>query len=275
MNPAEIRAVASDLDGTLLRRDMSVSAFTRSELHRVVATGRMLAFVTGRPPRWMPPIIAATGHDGIAVCANGAVVLDVRSEQIVAHHVLPPAALGEVCAVIRTEMGSDARFGVELAPVGPMTGSRLVHESGFSALLPAPQDVLPLGELVTSADAVKLLARGTGPVSQTEEIAARVRAATGDVVTVSHSSRTTQLLEIAPAGITKASTLAEVVAVAGFGAADVVAFGDMPNDIPMLQWAGWGIAVADAHAAVIAAAQEVVPDADHDGPAGWLAAHLQ
>lgn len=274
MNPVDYRVIATDLDGTLLRRDMSVSAFTRDQLHRVVATGRGLVFVTGRPPRWMRPIIEATGHDGIAVCANGAVVLDVARERIVAHHVLPQAVLAEVCELVRTEMGPTARFGVELAPLGPMTASRLVHESGFSALLPAPQTVLPLHELVRLDSAVKLLVRGEGPVAETEDIANRVSAATADAVTVSHSSRTTQLLEIAPGGITKASTLAEVVASSGFAAADVVAFGDMPNDIPMLQWAGWGVAVADAHASVLAVAQEVVADAEHDGPARWLAAHL-
>ena len=54
----------------------------------------------------------------------------------------------------------------------------------------------------------------------------------------------------------------------------VVAFGDMPNDIPMLQWAGVGVAVAGAHPSVLAVADEVVADPEHDGLATWLADHL-
>lgn len=274
MTQAPISVVATDLDGTLLRPDLTVSAFTRQQLHRVVTSGRMLVFVTGRPPRWMPPVIETTGHDGVAVCANGAVVLDVASGQVVGHHTLPAADLAEICAVIRAEMGPQTRFGFELAPLGPMSGNRLVHEEGFLPPLRTSQDVAPLAELVAADGAVKLLARGTGHVDDTAQVAARVVAATGGAVTISHSSRTHQLLEIAPPGVTKATTLAELVESAGRSPAEVVAFGDMPNDIPMLMWAGCGVAVAGAHEAVMAVADDTVPDPEHDGLAWWLADHL-
>ena len=274
MTDVDFRVVATDLDGTLLRPDQTVSTFTREQLHRVVAGGRMLVFVTGRPPRWMPPVLATTGHDGVAVCANGAVVLDMASEQVVAHHPLPADQLSDLCAVIRAEMGPQTRFGFEVAPLGPLTGNRLVHEEGFLPMLPAPKATAPLAELVAHGSAVKLLAVGTGSVDETADVAARVVAATGDAVTISHSSRTHQMLEIAPPGITKASTLAELVTAAGVAADDVVAFGDMPNDIPLLSWAGHGVAVADAHPALLAVADEVIPDPQHDGLALWLAANL-
>lgn len=272
---ADFRVVATDLDGTLLRPDLTVSAFTREQLHRVVAGGRILVFVTGRPPRWMPPVLATTGHDGMAVCANGAVVMDVAAEQIVANHPLPVAELADICAVIRAEMGPDTRFAVEVAPVGPLSGNRLVHEDGFMTLLPAPDNPVPLAELVTTDSAVKLLARGSGHVDDTARIAASVVVATGDAVTISHSSRTHQLLEVAPPGVTKASTLAQLVAEAGYGPGDVVAFGDMPNDIPMLSWAGHAVAVQGAHEGLLAVADDVIPDPAHDGLAQWLADHLR
>lgn len=274
MNTADLRVVATDLDGTLLRPDHTVSQFTREQLHRVVAEGRMLVFVTGRPPRWMPPVLATTGHDGIAVCANGAVVLDMATEEVVAHHPLPADQLADLCAVIRAEMGPATRFGFELAPLGPLSANRLVHESGFLPMLPAAEAVAPLADLVAHRSAVKLLAVGPGSVEETAEVAARVVAATGDAVTISHSSRSHQMLEIAPPGVTKASTLAELVAEAGLRPADVVAFGDMPNDIPLLTWAGYAVAVADAHPALLAVADDVIPDPQHDGLARWLAANL-
>lgn len=266
--------VASDLDGTLLRPDMTVSPYTRDVLHRVVRSGRLLVFVTGRPPRWMPPVIDTTGHDGMAVCANGAVTMDLAAGQVVAHHTLPAAELVDICAVVRAEMGPDTRFGFEVAPLGPLSGNRLVHEEGFHPLLTAPPDTAPLADLVALDSTVKLLARGSGHVDDTSEVAARVTAATGDAVTVSHSSRSTQLLEIAPPGVTKASTLAELVAAAGRTPTDVVAFGDMPNDIPMLSWAGTAVAVEGAHAELLALADAVIPDPEHDGVAHYLTDHV-
>lgn len=270
-----IRVVATDLDGTLLRPDLTVSAFTREQLHRVVASGRMLVFVTGRPPRWMPPVLATTAHDGIAVCANGAVIMDVAAEQIVAHHPLSTTDLADVCAVIRAEMGADSRFAVEVAPVGALAANRLVHEEGFLPRSAAAAEVTALSTIVASDSAVKLLARGSGDVADTAEVAARVAAATGDLVTVSHSSRTHQLLEVAPPGVTKASTLAQLVTDAGFDSRQVVAFGDMPNDIPMLSWAGHAVVVEGAHPSVLAIADTVVPDPEHDGLGSWLHEHLE
>lgn len=275
VRPSDWQVVATDLDGTLLRPDGTVSEFTRDQLTRVVTSGRRLFFVTGRPPRWMPAVVATTGHDGVAVCANGAVVLDLATEIIVAAHTLPVGDLGDVCEVIRAEMGPDTRFAVEVAPLGPLAGNHLIHEPDFLPGVRIRAVSAPLSELVTTASVVKLLARGTGHVDDTAAVARRVASATGDSVSVTHSSRTHQLLEIAPPGVTKAATLAEQVQRAGASAQTVVAFGDMPNDIPMLSWAGWGVAVSDAHESVIAVADEVVADPQYDGVARWLARSME
>lgn len=273
--PDRLDIVATDLDGTLLRPDLTVSDRTRTELARVRESGRQVVLVTGRPPRWMPPIVETTGHTGVAVCANGSVVVDLESEQIVSHHLLAGDLLAEVCSVVRRELGEDAAFGVEIAPVGPMSGSALVHEPTFLPTALAQTVTASLDELLGCADTVKLLARGSGPVDATADIAARVSADVHHLVTVSHSSRTHQLLEIAPAGVTKATGLAALVAQWGGIPSSVVAFGDMPNDIPMLQWAGWAVAVASAHPSVLAVADEVVADPAEDGPAAWLAHRLR
>lgn len=271
--PDQVAVVATDLDGTLLRPDLTVSAATRDELRRVTEAGRQVVFVTGRPPRWMAPVLQATGHTGTAICANGAVTVDLIGERIVSHHALSADVLVQVAAAIRDELGPDVRFGLELAPLGPVTGSTLIHEPGFLPPALAGRE-LPLAELWDTADAVKLLARGPGPVAQTAAVAARVAARVRHLVTVSHASRTHQLLEIAPAGVTKATGLATLVADRQVLPGHVVAFGDMPNDIPMLAWAGWGVAVAGAHELVLQVADEVVDDPEHDGLAHWLRTHL-
>src|SRR4051794_6374190 len=76
------RLIATDMDGTLLRWDESVSAATVAELARWSADGVPIVLVTGRPPRWMRRIREVLGS-GTAVCCNGAVLLDLTSFQIV------------------------------------------------------------------------------------------------------------------------------------------------------------------------------------------------
>ena len=48
--------------------------------------------MTGRPPRWMAPVAEATGHAGVAVCANGALLYDLHTETVLASSLLDVAA---------------------------------------------------------------------------------------------------------------------------------------------------------------------------------------
>jgi hydroxymethylpyrimidine pyrophosphatase-like HAD family hydrolase len=121
---------------------------------------------------------------------------------------------------------------------------------------------------VMNAPISKLLARVEGLNS--DAMLARALAVVDDgVATMTHSS-IDGLLEISAYGVTKATTLAEVIASRGFAAADVVAFGDMPNDAAMLAWAGHGVAVANAHPDVLAVVNEVTASNDDDGVAQIL-----
>ncbi|MDQ1721635.1 MAG: hypothetical protein QOI26_1369, partial [Pseudonocardiales bacterium] len=75
-----IKLLASDLDGTLLRSDNTVSQATRDALAAAEAAGLIVVFVTGRPPRWLHEVAEATGHRGVAVSANGALTYDLHTE---------------------------------------------------------------------------------------------------------------------------------------------------------------------------------------------------
>src|SRR5688500_10595667 len=81
--PMSLRLIASDIDGTLLRSDGTMSDRTVRALAAAEEAGVLVVLCTGRPPRWMKPIAEATGHHGIAVCANGALVYDLHTEEVV------------------------------------------------------------------------------------------------------------------------------------------------------------------------------------------------
>ena len=55
------RLIASDMDGTLLRADDTVSEGTVAELARWQADGVPVVLATGRPPRWMRRIREVLG----------------------------------------------------------------------------------------------------------------------------------------------------------------------------------------------------------------------
>ena len=88
-----IKLVATDLDGTLLRSDSSVSPRSRAALEAAEAAGLVVVFVTGRPPRWMDPIVEMTGHQGLALCGNGAIVVNLATGAVVSSHGLTAPAV--------------------------------------------------------------------------------------------------------------------------------------------------------------------------------------
>ena len=93
--------VATDLDGTIIRRDGTISERTVAAFARVEAAGARFVLVTGRPPRVMGSIAAAFGHRGTAICANGALTYDMRTETVEALHLIPPPALATAAAALR------------------------------------------------------------------------------------------------------------------------------------------------------------------------------
>jgi Cof subfamily protein (haloacid dehalogenase superfamily) len=253
--------VATDLDGTLVRSDYSISERTVSVLNRLTVP---LVLVTGRPIRWLSTVYSLLRQPPIAVVANGAAVYDPASDTVLHSAPLSGKELAYACEQLRAKI-PDATFAVEADG-----GRRLLHEAahplGTWEREADQRREVELADLV-AAPAAKLLVRAGQRDS--DEFTALVRAALSGVYEATHSS-SSGLVEISAAGVTKASGLAWVAARLGVEAADVLAFGDMPNDVPMLVWAGCGVAVANAHPAVREVADDVTASNDDDGVAQYL-----
>ncbi len=260
-----IRLLASDLDGTLLRSDGTVSDNTRAALLESEAAGLVVAFVTGRPPRWLHEVAAATGHTGVAVCANGAVSYDLHTETVLVTHPLDPELLAEVTRVLRAAI-PEVSFGLE-------QGLNFAYEPHYSHDWdivprtdrngrPVPEaKIAELSELLDGTPTMKLLAKG-GELSP-DAFMDQVEELVGELVTVTRSGHSA-LVEISAAGITKASGLAALAESLGIEQHQVAAVGDMPNDVPMLLWAGRSYAVANAHASAREAAGTVLAESNDE-----------
>jgi hydroxymethylpyrimidine pyrophosphatase-like HAD family hydrolase len=259
------RLVATDLDGTLVGRDRTVSPRTVEVLRRLDAAGVVIVLVTGRPIRWLQPVYDQLPVRPIAICANGAATYDPGSDTILHSTPIEPGALAEVCGRLRAAVPGVV-FAVERDggrqmrhepsfPVGPW---EVDHESVGPASYP---------ELLTRP-AAKLLVRAG--VQQPDEFTVRVGECLAGLAEATHSS-SSGMVEVSAVGVTKATALARVAREHAVAATEVVAFGDMPNDLAMLTWAGRGVAMANGHPAVLAAAHDVTTATNEDdGVAAYL-----
>lgn len=253
-----LTVVATDLDGTLLRDDGSVGARTRDALHRAADAGLVVVVVTARPHRFVSEV-RGLGLHGSAICANGAMVVDLATAEPLACNLLAP---DEARAIVRR-----LRIAVPGVAFAVETEDWFGHEADYRPQWPPP-DGSPVAPIETLLDrgALKLLARH---VDLHVDRLADLALVCGSSASVTCST-TSGLLEIGPAGVTKASALQMLVESYGLTAADVVAVGDMPNDLPMLRWARVGVAVANAHADLLAAADLVVASNDDEGVADLI-----
>jgi HAD superfamily hydrolase (TIGR01484 family) len=93
--------VATDLDGTIVGSDGTISARTRAALSLVEESGSWLVLATGRPQRWLGPIAEQTGHRGLAICSNGALLYDLHTETVLESQLLTPQQLSDLCRTLR------------------------------------------------------------------------------------------------------------------------------------------------------------------------------
>ncbi|MFI1799745.1 Cof-type HAD-IIB family hydrolase [Streptomyces sp. NPDC020379] len=260
------RLIATDLDGTLLRDDKTVSERTVAALAAAEAAGIEVFFVTGRPARWMDVVRDHVHGHGLAICANGAAVVDLHDggRCVEVRPLERTAALAVVHALRAAAPGTS--FAVE------RTGSTH-YEPAYPPFFLDPEAVFAPAEKLLGEDSgytdpiVKLLAHH--PEREPDEFLAVAREAGGAHGEFTRSSPTA-LLEISGLGISKASTLARCCAERGIAPEEVVAFGDMPNDLEMLDWAGTAYAMANAHPDVLAATAHHTAANTEDGVAAVI-----
>ena len=277
--PARPRLIVTDLDGTFLSPDGTVSAVNAEAVKAAQAADIPVVFATGRPVRWLEVIADLPGAHPIVIASNGAVLYDQGSEETLRRIALDPAAVRRAIAAIREAL-PDAALALE-------SGTSFGHDAHYvvmAALERSMSEVADHG--VTTADVDALAAEGghvkllvQHPTLASDALLERVRPLLGDQLLATHSGFTRPdrgeagLLEISAGGVNKATMLAYCCEQLGVGAVDVAGFGDMPNDVDMLSWVGLPHVVANAHPA-LRDRYPVVPSNAESGVGrtilGWL-----
>lgn len=257
MSPFPYRLVATDLDGTLLRADESVSGRTRDALAAVTEAGAAHIVVTGRAVPWTRHILDDLGYEGIAVCGQGAQVYHAGEHRLLTSLTLDRQLAGLALSKIEAEIGplalAASRDGLEgevlMGPGYQVQDGPLpyVPYEDPSELWAAPLTKLYIQHPELSDDELTRIARET----------------VGGLVDVVMAGP--GIVEILPLGLSKATGLSLAARRLGVKAAETIAFGDMPNDIPMFAWAAHGVAMGNAHEELRAVADEVTSSNEEDG----------
>ncbi|MCX4907084.1 HAD family hydrolase [Streptomyces sp. NBC_00878] len=250
------KLVATDLDGTLLRSDDTVSERTREALAAATAAGAAHLVVTGRAAPWTRHILDELGYEGLAVCGQGAQLYDAGAHRLLTSVTLDRQVAGLALAKIEAEVGplalAASRDGID--------GDVLI---GPGYRVQGPLRAVPFTDVseLWAAPLIKMYIQH--PDLTDDELATAARVAAGGVVNVVMAGE--GIVEILPLGLSKATGLSLAARRLGVKAADTIAFGDMPNDVPMFAWSAHGVAMANAHEELKAVADELTLSNEEDG----------
>ncbi|MFC4908052.1 Cof-type HAD-IIB family hydrolase [Actinomadura gamaensis] len=247
-----VRWIVTDLDGTLVGRDLRIPAANVAALRRFADAGGEVVIATGRTEESALPYHRELGLATPAILYNGARVVDLATGDVLYRRCLASASWAKLTLLL-----DDLPEGVHVVAFSDGRGH--VRDEGAALRDYAGRDGIALarvaswGELPSDGITKVMLVCADAALMDPAE---RAVAATVPGVTLVRSEAT--YLEVLPEGATKGAALRELAAARGVPLAEIAAIGDNPNDIDMIRVAGTGVAVGDGHPDVRAAADLVV-----------------
>ncbi len=256
------KLVALDIDGTLVDHDGHMTDEVRDAARAVVHAGHEVIIATGRSLGAALPIIEQLGIErGYSVCSNGGVTLRVDSGTAEGFEILDRVTFDPRPALVALrERLPTAKYALE-----DDDGNFLATEPFQDASFGAETRTVDFEDMLDAA-AVRVVVFSTD--STAEQFGEAVEAI--GLHGVTYSVGWTAWLDIAAAGVTKASALELLRRRLDIDPAHTVAIGDGRNDIEMFIWAARSVAMGQSPDEVLAAATEVTASVYDDGAAKVL-----
>lgn len=258
------RLAAMDMDGTLLTDDKYLQKETLQAIEEADLAGKLIALCTGRPLSELKPYLPLLGHVRYGILESGGCIYDFREKKVLSRHTLPSTIIPEILSIMKLE---------EIMPQAIIEGKSFVstvdlenmdhfqmgiYSSLYHEVASPVEDMFHLIEenasLISKLNLYHVSRQASMRTSQRLEHLPVVR------TYAEHSS-----LELSPMGVDKGSGLKELAAYLGIPMDQTIAVGDADNDIPSLKEAGLGVAMKNAKTDVLACADVITDDNEHDG----------
>lgn len=253
------KLVATDLDGTIVGRDLQISPRVLRAIQRVQASGTHFVMATGRMFRSTLPYAQACDVTTPLITYQGALIRDHRTMQDLWHRTMTADMAREALEAL-----AETGLHVNLYVNDELLISKLTPEAElYSRISQVEPRIIPSLSAALDAEPTKIVAIGEPDQIDHWVSILKERFAGRLYVTKSIS----RFLEIANPQISKSAALSHLCERLGIAREEVIAFGDGMNDLDMLEWAGCGVAMGNAPDAVKEVANRITTHVREDGVA--------
>jgi Cof subfamily protein (haloacid dehalogenase superfamily) len=258
---AKLRAVALDVDGTLLDSSHNISPAVRKSIHDIWQQGIQVILASGRHVGSLSQLLMELGVEGYVVAFSGGAVARVTSSkriEIIQQHQLE---LAHAEAMAHKALANGLSVAWSTLDHWYTPDAMGLYQQEARILRQEPVVVPGLRGLNVAPHKLQIMSHNAGGI-----VCLR---AMRDAISSQYSALFSHdyMLEIMPKGTNKAAGLTKIGQLHGMTLSEMVAIGDAENDIEMLRHAGLGVAMGHAPDTVKAAADWITLTNGEDGVA--------
>ncbi|ALN74450.1 Cof-type HAD-IIB family hydrolase [Aureimonas sp. AU20] len=259
---ASIRLVVSDIDGTLVRNDKTLSERTVEAVRRAGEAGIAFTLISARPPSGLGELVDRLGLTGAVGAFNGGTLFEPGGRIVEAHRLEESDARRAIALLDEAEVPvwlfADGLWIArdDHSPHGDLERRAARQEP---TIAPDFETWLPRADKVVG-------------VSDDHALIARMEREIGQALGTSANVVRSQpyFLDVTTAVANKGAGVKALAGAAGIPLSETAAIGDMPNDVPMFEPVGLSVAMGQAPDEVRRAARHVTDTNEADGVAAFL-----
>lgn len=256
-----IKMIVTDLDNTLLRKDKTISNYTKSIIKKCIDYGLIVVFATARPERatrqWQinKESSYVIANNGATITHNKKEIMNIAIPEATKHNIIKRFANDPHVTGITAEVGD---FLYTLNTDGwVMKGD----DGGWNPVL--HDFTIPVKE-----DMCKLCVE-----CKNSEIVSSILSEFPDLRILPNSGEEWHMIMHKSAS--KFNAISYLAKLKGISMQDIIAFGDDYNDVDMLKGCGVGVAVENAIDSAKQVADYICEPNDEDGVARYIDKYVE
>lgn len=256
------KLIAIDMDGTLLRRDNTISERTKRSINSTIKKGVKVVLASGRPIEGLTRYLDElnlSGHDDYVMSFNGSLIQNVQTKKIIFKRTLTGAHLKELYAISK-KINVNIHAFTTKGCITPKMSEYTAYEGHINGIEVhiVDFDKIPDNEVVIKVMFVD-------PEEKLEKAMRMLPEYVYEDYTVVRSAPF--FLEFLNKEASKGLGIKALGHYLGINQEEIICIGDANNDLDMIQFAGLGVAMGNAFKSVKEVADFITSDNDEDGVA--------